>query len=227
MMQKSDHAAADMLFSIGGVANIEEAAKAQGVADLGPLTSMLDVRKHVYRQMDPLAGSLTAGDFIYLWRKRNFTKKMRRLEKLLKRSVGTFSLGDLKDAFAKFYERGYNSASLKAMGKLWKNLVTGKVWTPRRSHQMVELLKKCKTGKTRIKRSLPKGWVFAHKTGTQFKRSCDTGVAFGPAGQKITLAICAQDFVSRKAGDRQYGLIAKAFFKVYNGRSKRGIGRHP
>lgn len=216
MIMKSDNAATDILLDIAGVANVMASARSQGVTDLIHLTSMLEVRKEVFRQLHPLAGTLTPSDYIYLWKERNYPKKMRKFEELVGKKAGTYSPADLRAAFRNFYKKGANSASLPSLGKLWRKLIDGEVWSSQASAAMVKLLKRCKTGETRTKRVLPKKWEWAHKTGTQHSRNCDVGVAFSPEQKKYTLAICTREFDTRPEANRQYGEIVRAFFAIKN-----------
>ena len=177
MMMKSDNAATDILIDIAGISAIEDTARSLGVFDIGRLTTLLDVRKHVFRELDPLAGNLTALDYIELWKIRDFNAKLRLFSKLIGKPQQIFTPGQLASSFESYYEKGFNSASLLALAEPIKKLAQKEIINQKASEEMLDLMIRSKTGGNRIKKGLPKGWVFAHKTGTQFRRICDIGAA--------------------------------------------------
>jgi beta-lactamase class A len=215
MMTLSDNAATDILIDAAGINNIENNMLSLGLLDLGPVTSLLEVRKGIFRQLHPLAGSLTALDYIELWKTKQFNKKLVRFAALIDKPQIKFSREALESAYENFYALGNNSLSLTSLASLYRRLATGKIISAQRSKQMVAIMKRCKTGKDRVKASLPPGWKFANKTGTQHRRACDSGIAFHGDQAKATLAICAERFSSRKAASKQIADIAAAFFRVW------------
>lgn len=215
MIIKSDNAATDILFDVASVPRVEETARQLGVHDLKGLTTMLDVRKRVFRQLHPLAGSFTSLDYIKLWRIRNLSKKAKLLAKILQKPKNSFHAEDIKKAYFDFYKKGYNSASLQTVSHSLRTLIFSNFISTQNRKEIVKLLLRCKTGKDRIRAGLPEKWRFAHKTGTQLKRSCDVGMAIGPTKEKVLISICARDFETRKNGNKQYAQITKSFFKLF------------
>jgi len=214
MMTKSDNAATDILIDIAGLDTIDDTARNYGVWDLGTLTTLLDVRRDVYRVLHPLAGNLTALDYIELWKIRNnFPKKLRLFARMIGKPKLNFSHEQLAESFEKFYNKGSNSASLTAVADLLKKLSRGEIISTEMSQSMIDLLKKCKTGKRRIKKGLPQNWAFAHKTGTQHKRICDVGIAYGTKTEEVLMLMCAQDFDEMKNVEAAFAKISSHYIK--------------
>ena len=216
MITLSDNAATDILIDAAGISNIENTMLSMGLLDLGPITSLLDVRKGIYRQLHPLAGSLTALQYMELWKIKPFDKKLVRFASLVDKPQMKFTREALEGAYEGFYSLGHNSLSLTSLSGLLKRLTRGEVINKARSDQMVAIMKRCKTGKNRVKASLPPGWTFANKTGTQHRRVCDSGILFHGEQARATVTACAERFTSRKKASKQIAEIAAAFFATWN-----------
>jgi len=215
MMNKSDNAATDILMDIAGLPQSDDIARKNGVFDLGALTSMVDVRKIVWREVHPVAGNFTAADFMTLWRIKSYDQKLISFAKMVGKPTAKFSYNQLVSAFNKYFDAGYNSASLIAMLDFFKNLEAGSVVSEDASKQMRDVLKDCKTGLNRIKKSLPKDWAFGHKTGTQFRRICDMGVTYGTNEEKLAILMCATDFTSRQKAEAVFAEVTSTMLKLW------------
>ena len=75
-----------------------------------------------------------------------------------------------------------------ALGGGYRNLLTGNVLAPPQRQQLEEWMRANQTSSMRP--GLPEGWTSADKTGNgDYGSTNDVGIAYGPAGQKLLLAI--------------------------------------
>ena len=88
-------------------------------------------------------------------------------------------------------------------------LERGEVFSHEASQQMIEIMKRCQTGKRRIRAGLPDKVVLAHKTGTQIKRICDLGIMYMPDEQPVVFAVCLMDFPSRRKAEALVARLAR------------------
>jgi beta-lactamase class A len=75
-----------------------------------------------------------------------------------------------------------------ALGGGYRNLLTGDVLAPPQRQQLEDWMRANETSSVRA--GLPEGWATADKTGSgDYGSTNDVGIAYGPAGQKLLLAI--------------------------------------
>ena len=214
MMTLSDNSATDIAIHLVGLDNVIKTARHLGVTDLMKMTTMLEIRRDVYRSVHPVFGTLTNMQFIELAKNKRTSDKAAFLTKLFDKKGVKFTAEQVSLAYQNFYKKNYNTASLKSIASILKKITLESDIAKKHRKKILSTLLECKTGKNRIKAALPKGWKFGHKTGTQYKRSCDVGLLFSPKKKKYVMAICLKDFNSTKSANRQYQKIAKAFFEV-------------
>ena len=83
-----------------------------------------------------------------------------------------------------------DTTSPRAMGTGFANMLTGNVFDEPHRAKIYEWMSTITTGDTRIRAGLPPGWTVADKTGGgDFASTNDIGVAYGPAGQRVILAV--------------------------------------
>lgn len=83
-----------------------------------------------------------------------------------------------------------DTSSPRAMGTGFANMLTGQVFDEPRRALIVEWMGTIVTGDTRIRAGLPAGWSMVDKTGTgDYASTNDIGVAFGPDGERLLLAV--------------------------------------
>lgn len=83
-----------------------------------------------------------------------------------------------------------DTTSPRAMGTGFANMLTGQVFDESHRAQLYEWMSTIVTGDKRIRAGLPSGWAMADKTGTgDYASSNDIGVAFGPDGEHLLLAV--------------------------------------
>jgi beta-lactamase class A len=209
MMEKSDNAATDLLIKRIGIRAVNAAVQKYGGPEFCWITSMLDVRRNIYEQLDERAVLLTNLQIAELAGKRPLGRRARHLGRLIGEKKKKYTSRDLWKAFQAYYDSGLNSAPLDAVGQLLESIELGKVVSPEASMQMLQIMKRCQTGKRRIRAGLPDKVVLAHKTGTQQKRICDLGIMYLPDEQPVVFAVCLKDFSSRRKAEALISRLAK------------------
>ncbi len=83
-----------------------------------------------------------------------------------------------------------DTTSPRGMGTGFANMLTGDVFAEPYRAQLEEWMRTIVTGDTRIRAGLPPGWSIADKTGAgDYASTNDIGVAFGPDGERLLLAV--------------------------------------
>jgi beta-lactamase class A len=83
-----------------------------------------------------------------------------------------------------------DTSSPRAMGTGFLNMLTGNVLDEPYRAQLEEWMRTIVTGDKRIRAGLPPGWSIADKTGAgDYASTNDIGVAFGPNGERLLLAV--------------------------------------
>lgn len=216
MIQQSDNVATDMIINHIGVAKVNEALKAEGLAGFGPITTLLDVRRLVYRNLDPRTTALSPGDIFALRVTNPLEARLDKLAEMLGDEPGRYTLADLDRAFRQYYEQGYNSAPLELMAQLLERIVQGKAVSPRASKAMLEIMQGTQTGARRVKAGLGADVTLAHKTGTQYQRTCDFGVFYLAPDRPVVFAIAVKGG-SRKAAEAVMAKVARSAYRHLSG----------
>ena len=190
MIQRSDNAATDLLIKRIGIDRVNDALKQEGLeAGFGPITTLLDVRRLVYERIDGRAESLTPGKIFTLGMTRGLDARMALFGDYLKRPPRRYTKLDYMRGFESYYRQGYNSAPLTSMVALLEGLARGQVVSAAHSAEIVDIMAGTQTGRTRLRAGLPSDIRFAHKTGTQFRRTCDFGIVFMPDGRQVVITV--------------------------------------
>jgi beta-lactamase class A len=83
-----------------------------------------------------------------------------------------------------------DTTSPRGMGTGFSNMLTGNIFDEPYRAQLEEWMRTIVTGDTRIRAGLPTGWTIADKTGAgDYASTNDIGVAFGPNGERLVLAV--------------------------------------
>ena len=184
MITVSDNTATDMLIDRVGLSNVNQRAQAMVAANggdpdaLGPISRLVEVRQGVYGQLHPDARSLGGMDFIAL-RQSPVSQRPQALAKRLDVSLQRLDQPDYHHAFDAYHATGENTGTLKAFGDILATLYLGAIpdiqGAPR--DELLTLMANTTSGEKRLKQGLGDQINFAHKTGTQDRRSCDAGLA--------------------------------------------------
>jgi beta-lactamase class A len=201
MITQSDNAATDMIMRRVGVPNVSKGLVKEGIFGFGHITTLLDVRKLVYKEVDPRVARLEPADFMAIGLAENMEARLLKLSELLNEPVGHFTAGDIERAFRAYYRTGYNSAPLDAMGTLLERLARGKLVSAEASKQMIDIMLRTQTGTRRVRAGLPPGTPLAHKTGTQYRRICDFGFFWMTPERPVVFAACVKGGQTRKKAE--------------------------
>ena len=180
----------------------------EGIPGFGPITTLIDVRRLVYRHLDPRTAGFSPRDIFKLRVTRPLDARLDKLAEMLDERPGYFSFADLDRAYRAYYAMGYNSASVESMGYLLERIVRGRVVSKADSKRMVDVMLGTQTGRRRIRAGLDDDVPLAHKTGTQWRRTCDFGVFFMGPDRPVVFAIAVKGG-SRRAAERVMAKIAK------------------
>lgn len=102
-----------------------------------------------------------------------------------------------------------DTTSPRAMGTGFLTMLTGDVLDERRRAQLDEWMRTIVTGDKRIRAGLPPGWGIADKTGAgDYASTNDIGVAFGPNGERLLLAVMTRTRSDDPQAPRADALIA-------------------
>ena len=205
MLIYSDNTATDMLIRRVGLDYVNAVARELQSDAGGPITTLADVRRHVYSALHGDAFQLTGNDLLALRRAAMGSQRIDRLAELLGVSRADFLIADLDQAFDAYYATALNAAPLRDFGQLLAAVAEGRALGPDGTGYLLDVLARVVTGERRIKAGLPKSAVFAHKTGTQHRRVCDLGIALSsdPAGgRRVVIAACSRGPVALVRSER-------------------------
>ncbi|MDO9406164.1 MAG: serine hydrolase [Polaromonas sp.] len=196
MIIYSDNAATDMLIGLVGVGEVNAVLESLVPEGFTRITTLGDIRRMVYGNLTPAAGHLSGPELLLLHRQPTDADRLRLLAQLVDTPVARFQLKTLDAAWTAYYATGLNSGRLDAYGELLVKLAQGQALGPRYTDYLLKVMERVATGERRIKAALPPDAKFAHKTGTQRRRTCDSGIVRmageGPARRVIVVA-CTRD----------------------------------
>ena len=212
MIIYSDNTASDMLIDLVGIASVNATARSLVPEGIAEITSLADVRREVYSRLTPAARRLSGVDFLELRKLRTDGERLQMLSRLTGTPVADFKLPTLNAAYDAYYASGLNVGRLDAHAELLALLADGKALDPVRTDYLLGVMARTATGPNRLKAGLPARARFAHKTGTQRRRTCDGGIVTVPrsAGpQRVVIVACTSGENSAVRSDlalRQVGM---------------------
>lgn len=195
MMSFSDNTASDMLISLVGLEAVNAVVESLVPGGFGPITTLGEVRRQVYGQLTTQAGRLRGDDLLRLRAQPSDAARLQLLSRIVGVPRSEFRLPTLEAAYDAYYRIGLNSAPLEAYGRLLATLVQGTALGPEQTAWLLALMERTRTGAQRIKAGLPAESSFAHKTGTQRKRTCDAGIvraALAPHAAGVVVVACVR-----------------------------------
>ncbi len=220
MLTVSDNTATDMLIRRLGLAAVNRRAQAlapAGGESLGPITPLVDVRRHVYAGLHPRAVSLSGLDFIELQKRASDAARLDWLARRLEVPREALLLTSLDDAFAAYYATDLNSGRLDAFAELLAALGEGRALGPASTARLLSVMERTTSGARRLKAGLGPGVRFAHKTGTQHRRSCDAGIATladGAGSRRVAIVACARGEKDLERSERVLAAIGRAIREI-------------
>lgn len=184
MITVSDNTASDMLINRVGLDAVNARASSMIAAsgghpsDIGPISKLVGVRQGIYGQLHSDARTLGGMDFIAL-RQNRLDQRAAALARRLGVNLSMLQQPDYDHAFDAYQATGENVATLRAYGDLLASLHHGGMvdLDGEQRQALLALMARTRSGEQRVKQGLGDTLSFAHKTGTQHRRSCDAGIA--------------------------------------------------
>lgn len=103
-----------------------------------------------------------------------------------------------------------DSSTPKAMVELLRRIDSGELLKPQSRFYLLDLMRRCATGKNRLKGLLPSGTQIEHKTGTLNGYVSDVGIITMPDGRRVAVAAFA------RGGSDRPRTIAQAARAIYD-----------
>ncbi len=191
MLTVSDNTATDMLIRRLGPAAINARARALVPEGLGPITTLVDVRRQVYAQLHHQAFALGGLDFIELHKRDADPARLDWLSRRLGVPRSAWRLPSLDAAFDAYYAGALNSGRLDAFAELLAALAEGRALDPEATERLLDVMARTRSGERRLKAGFGPAIAFAHKTGTQRRRACDAGIA-DTGEQRLVVVACVR-----------------------------------
>ncbi len=205
MVIYSDNTASDMLIGLVGIRAVNALVEQLVPHGFERITSLADVRRHAYGYLTPQASHLSGHDFLVIKQQRSDSDRIQALSRLLHVPASSFMLSGVGDAFEAYYAGGLNSGRLDAYADLLELLANGKVLDAAHTRYLLGVMERVQTGVHRIQAGLPATARFAHKTGTQRARTCDSGVVTVPRlgrDRRVIVVACTRGELSSARSDR-------------------------
>ena len=213
MLMESDNTAANMLIRTIG----EDALNHRARHYLGPrgfqrITTFTQVRREVYGELHPAARALSNQQLVELAAAPMGPQRVDKLVRMLAITPSALHAKTLEDAYARYYARQLNSATLTAYGEMLERLVRGGMVMPEHRERLYKDLKYDSYDAYRLEKGLPRSARFIHKTGTQLGRACHMGVINPQDGGRnaIVVAACAQDLDEHAQAGRAFEQVGRA-----------------
>ncbi len=207
MIVQSDNTASDMLIDLVGLREVNDVVASLAPTGIQRITTLADVRREVYGRITPAAERLAGQDWLRLRQQPTDKARLEMLSQLTHVPPSRFRMKSLDAAYASYYAGQLNSGRLNAYGDLLQALFDGHALSPRSTKYLVDVMSRTATGTHRIKAALPPHVIYAHKTGTQRARFCDSGllqVADPPTGgtRRVVVVACTRGDASQTRSER-------------------------
>ncbi|TBU81158.1 serine hydrolase [Pseudomonas daroniae] len=213
MIIYSDNTATDRLIRLVGLDAVNRLVSELVSEGFEPITSLADVRHHIYRELHPAAERLGGRDLLRLRQASKDDERLDRLASLLGVPRSELAPISLNTAYAHYYSRNLNAARLSAYGELLERLAEGEALGAEQTTYLLGVMSRVKTGSKRIIAGLPADAHFAHKTGTQRARICDSGLIDTPArgsAAPVLVVACVQGESSLAKAERSLRQVGEA-----------------
>lgn len=216
MIVYSDNTASDMLIGLVGLNAVNALVQQLVPQGIERITTLADVRRHAYGYLTAEAVHLGGQDFFALKRQRNDAERLHTLARLLRVPLASFQRASVSDAFEAYYRSGLNSGRLDAYADLLQQLVDGKALNAVHTAYLLDVMERVQTGAMRIRAGLPASVRFAHKTGTQRARTCDSGLISVPRlgrDKRVIVVACTRGELIVDRADRVLRDVGAAICK--------------
>ncbi|MDR7149397.1 beta-lactamase class A [Hydrogenophaga palleronii] len=213
MLMESDNTAANMLIRTIGEDRLNHRARSYlGMEAFNRITTFTQVRREVYGELHPDAHQFSNMELLRLASVPMGARRVAAFARALSVDTSELQAKTMQEAYARYYARRLNAASLSAYGGMLEQLVTGKLLSPQNLQRLFGDLKYETYDAYRLEAGLPRTVRFIHKTGTQFERACHMGVINPQDGARaaIIVAACAEDLNEHREARRAFEQIGRA-----------------
>ncbi|MCC5883025.1 MAG: serine hydrolase [Halomonas sp.] len=214
MLTMSDNTASDMLIRHLGLESVNRRARQLAPAGgLGPITSLVDVRRHAYANLHPDAFSLSGLDFIELRKRRGDGERVAWLRERLELEPQDLLLPSVDDAFHLYYATDLNSGRLDAFADGLEMLAEGQALGAWGTGEMLAVMARTSSGERRLRAGLGRDIRLAHKTGTQHRQVCDAGIATqgqGDDARRVVIVACVRGELDLARNEQIVAAIGRA-----------------
>jgi beta-lactamase class A len=218
MLMVSDNTASDMLIHHLGIDSVNHRARSlvEDPAGLGAITTLVDVRRHVYRHLHPGAFALSGLDFIELRKLESDDQRLPWLARRLGDTRDSLQLTSQEDAFRAYYGSDLNAGRLDTFAELLAALGEGRALGDEATAELMAILSRTSSGERRLKAGLGRDIRFAHKTGTQHRRACDAGIAThgeGSARQRVVVVACTRGALNVARSEQMLAAVGRSLYE--------------
>lgn len=210
MLIDSDNTATDMLMRRVGLEAVNRRARTLMDAGVGPITTLVDVRRHVYEAFTPKAHALTGMQLIDLRQSDFGEPRLVRLAQLTDTDRQQFPHKSLAEAFAQYYATGLNAGRLDLYADMLKRIDEGNALAPGATTTLLSIMQRADTGGARLTAGFRESWPFAQKTGTQYARFCDAGIVNPRKPEAVVIVTCLRGDPARGDANRTFQAIGAA-----------------
>jgi beta-lactamase class A len=225
MLMQSDNTAANLLIRAIGEDTLNRRAREfLGAEGFRRITDFTQVRRDVYAELHPAARRLTNLQLVQVAAAPLGPQRVTALRRVLSLEQDELKVATTQAAYASYYAKQLNAATLTAYGGMLERLVRGKLLSPSHTRLLFTRMKFDTYDAYRLEAGLPETVRFIHKTGTQWRTACHMGVIEPQDGGRkaIVVAVCAEDLDESGEAGRAFERVGAAITRVLlNGNAAR------
>lgn len=212
MLMVSDNTAANMLMRTLGPQVLQQRTQALLGDGSVRITDFAQVRRAIYAEVHPEAARLANRQLVEIAGAPQGAPRLEALRRALGVPRSALRVKTMDEAYARYYARGSNTATLVAYGGMLENLVRGRLLSPPTLKRLYTDLKFDSYDAYRLEAGLPRSERFIHKTGTQRRRACHMGVINPQEGGRraIVVATCAENVDEQRQAGALFERIGRA-----------------
>jgi len=211
MLMRSDNTAANMLIRAIGEDTLNAGARDyMGRREIGDITSYTQIRYDVYSELHPSARELSNRNLVEIAGAAMGPARVQAFSRSAGLKADALHVHTMRDAYARYYQRGLNTATMEGYGAMLEKLVQGKLLPDSQREMLYDYMKINEPGEYRLAGGLPNKTSFIHKTGTQFERACHVGVINPRDEAAIVVAACVEGVDENKPAENLLREVGKA-----------------
>ncbi|MCE8038573.1 serine hydrolase [Halomonas sp. MCCC 1A11062] len=214
MMIVSDNTASDMLIRHLGLESVNYRARhLTPGGGLGPITTLVDVRRHAYANLHPSAFTLGGMDFIELRKRQSDSTRLAWLRQRLGLTPQQLQVPSIDQAFQLYYATDLNAGRLDAFADLLEELAEDRALGTQATAELLAIMARTTSGEWRLKAGLGRDIRLAHKTGTQHRRVCDAGIAtqgYGDDARRVVIVACVRGELDLARNEQILAAVGRA-----------------